>query len=176
MITATRASARSTLRLALMISVLAAPAAHAQLTDLTQAPNPENAGIVKSLNQQIGAGVDDVMTPGSSIFIIKRDPARAIRRGRQLFQRKFTAAQGFGPRTNDGIGDISAASRNAFNALSDNAKNTIFDFLSALVLFPPHDTASNLDPGNSARVASLSAATAASSSARCSTIRTRASE
>jgi hypothetical protein len=73
--------------------------AYAQLTDLTQTPNAENAGIVKSLQQQIGAGVGDLNTPGSSTFIMARDPARAIRRGRQLFQRKFTEAQGFGPRT-----------------------------------------------------------------------------
>src|SRR5690349_6637762 len=105
---ATRASARATLRLALTLSVLAAPAAHAQLTDLTQTPNPENAGIAKSLSQQVGTGVGDVMTPGSSTFIIKRDPARSIRRGRQLFQRKFTVEQGVGPRTNDGMGDIAA--------------------------------------------------------------------
>ena len=41
------------------------------------------------------------MTPGSSYYIIARDPARAIRRGRQLFQRKFTFNQGAGPRVND---------------------------------------------------------------------------
>jgi mono/diheme cytochrome c family protein len=46
------------------------------------------------------------MTPDSSIFIIQRDPFRAIRRGRQLFQRKFTVAQGVGPRVDDGVGDI----------------------------------------------------------------------
>ena len=34
------------------------------------------------------------------------DPFRSIRRGRNLFQRKFTVAQGFGPRTGDGVGDI----------------------------------------------------------------------
>jgi len=80
--------------------------ASAQLTDQTQTPNPENFGIKKSLAQQVGASRGDVMTPQSSTFIIKRDPARAIRRGRQLFQRKFTVAQGFGPRTGDGIGSI----------------------------------------------------------------------
>jgi hypothetical protein len=80
--------------------------AHAQLTDLTQTPNAENSGIFKSFEQQIGAGVGNVMTPGSSTFIIARDPARAVRRGRQVFQRKFTLTQGFGPRTQDGIGDI----------------------------------------------------------------------
>ena len=73
--------------------------AEAQLTDLTQTPNAENAGIFKSLEQQIGTGVGNIKTPGSSAFIIARDPARAVRRGRQLFQRKFTLVQGFGPRT-----------------------------------------------------------------------------
>jgi hypothetical protein len=80
--------------------------ARAQLTDQTQTPNAERAGIFKSLEQQVGSGTGDVMTPDSSWFLVTRDPARAIRRGRQLFQRKFTLAQGFGPRTQDGIGDI----------------------------------------------------------------------
>lgn len=35
-------------------------------------------------------------------------PFRSIRRGRQLFQRKFTIDQGAGPRTADGVGDIEA--------------------------------------------------------------------
>ncbi len=80
--------------------------ASAQLTDQTQTPNIERAGIFKSLEEQIGPGVGDAFTPDSSTYIILRDPARSIRRGRQVFQRKFTNAQGFGPRTNDGIGDI----------------------------------------------------------------------
>ena len=79
-----------------------------QETDITQTPNAANAGIKKSLTEQIGAGQGDTMTPGSSAFIIARDPFRAIARGRQLFQRKFTVAQGFGPRTGDGVGDIMA--------------------------------------------------------------------
>lgn len=91
---------------ALLVSVCYVHEADAQLTDLTQTPNVEQSGIVKSLEQQIGAGVGNVMTPGSSTFIMARDPARSIRRGRQLFQRKFTDAQGFGPRANDGVGDI----------------------------------------------------------------------
>ena len=45
-------------------------------------------------------------------------------------------------------GGEAAGSRNAFNALSDGQKNSIFEFLNELVLFPPDDTASNLDPGN----------------------------
>ncbi len=51
-------------------------------------------------------GRGDVMTPDSSCFIISRDPFRAIRRGRQLFQRKFTRAEGQGPNVGDGNGDI----------------------------------------------------------------------
>jgi Di-haem oxidoreductase, putative peroxidase len=81
-------------------------AADAQLTDITQTPNTANAGIQKSLEEQIGAGRGDVMTPDASLFLIRRDPFRAIRRGRQVFQRKFTVAQGFSPRVDDGIGDI----------------------------------------------------------------------
>jgi hypothetical protein len=100
--------AQSASRSAFVSVLLIAPLAHAQLTDQTQTPNVEKAGIVKSLEQQIGAGVGDRMTPNSSSYIIARDPARSIRRGRQLFQRKFTLVQGFGPRTLDGIGDIHA--------------------------------------------------------------------
>src|SRR5262249_6208118 len=37
-----------------------------------------------------------------------RDPFRSIRRGRQLFQRKFTRAEGQGPVMNDGSGDINS--------------------------------------------------------------------
>lgn len=95
-------------RLAAVLLLFAGNAAHAQLTDQTQTPNVEGAGIYKSLDEQIGAGVGDALTPDSSTFIILRDPARAIRRGRQVFQRKFTLLQGFGPRTHDGIGDIAA--------------------------------------------------------------------
>ncbi len=82
--------------------------AHAQETDITQAPNSVNAGIQKSLQDQIGNGRGSIDTQGSSLYIINRDPFRSIRRGRQLFQRKFTVAQGLGPRTGDGRGDIEA--------------------------------------------------------------------
>ena len=85
-----------------------AAVAHAQLTDQTQTPNAAHRGIALSLQQEVGAGQGDAFTPNSSIYLINRDPARAIRRGRQLFQRKFTEAQGFGPRKHDGIGDIAA--------------------------------------------------------------------
>src|SRR6266550_7577326 len=80
--------------------------ASAQMTDRTQNPNVANFGIAKSLAQEIGAGEGDWMTPDSSSFIIARDPFRAIRRGRQLFQRKFLRSQGVGPLANDGVGDI----------------------------------------------------------------------
>jgi hypothetical protein len=101
------------LRYGLWASVLAiaAPAAHAQLVDLTASPaidTQPSTGVAKSLGQQVAAGVGNTLTPGSSIYIIKRDPARSIRRGRQLFQRKFTEWQGLGPRTGDGTGNINA--------------------------------------------------------------------
>jgi hypothetical protein len=78
----------------------------AQLVDRTLAPNAAGAGIAKSLAEQVGTGRGDWFTPGSSSFIIARDPFRAIRRGRQLFQRKFTRSQGHGPLFGDGAGDI----------------------------------------------------------------------
>ena len=96
---------RRVLALAALLAPLA-PAARAQLTDVTQTPNTLNAGIQKSLLQEIGAGRGDAYTPDSSIFLIERDPFRAIQRGRQLFQRKFTRAQGNGPRVDDGVGNI----------------------------------------------------------------------
>ena len=88
--------------------MLSVPLAQAQETDITQTPNTINAGIQKSLEQQIGAGRGNVNTPDSSLYLIHRDPFRSIRRGRNLFQRKFTVEQGFGPRTGDGHGDIAA--------------------------------------------------------------------
>ena len=105
---------RRELRNAFLASVLAVAAlilplsiVEAQLTDITQTPNAINAGIAKSLEEQIGAGRGNEFKPGSSIYLIKRDPARSIRRGRQLFQRKFTKSQGQGPRVNnDSAGDI----------------------------------------------------------------------
>jgi hypothetical protein len=88
--------------------------AAAQLVD-PQANNANNVnapgGIIgKTLEQQIGAGQGNEFVPGSSVYLIKRDPARSVRRGRQLFQRKFSTAQGLGPRVNDASsGDITAA-------------------------------------------------------------------
>ena len=87
--------------------VLIAPfGARAQMIDGTQAPNVANDGIHKSLVDEVGAGRGDWNTPGSASFLISRDPYRAIRRGRQIFQRKFTRADGQGPVTDDGTGDI----------------------------------------------------------------------
>ena len=81
---------------------------NAQLVDETQTfPHVPGSAIAKSSEEQIGTGQGDALTPGSSIYLNKRDSARSIRRGRQLFQRKFTAAQGQGPRVNaEGTGDI----------------------------------------------------------------------
>jgi hypothetical protein len=81
-------------------------AAQAQMIDNTQAPNTAKAGINKSLLDEIGAGRGDVMTAGSSVYLINRDPFRSVRRGRQLFQRKFTRLQGQGANEKDGVGDI----------------------------------------------------------------------
>ena len=78
----------------------------AQLIDRTLAPNTANEGIAKSLQDEIGAGRGDWSTPDSSSFIIARDPFRAIKRGRQIFQRKFTRTQGQGPLFADGSGNI----------------------------------------------------------------------
>lgn len=80
--------------------------AHAQLVDNTRATSVVKAGVRKSLAQEVGAGRGSLMTPDSSIYIINRDPFRAIKRGRQLFQRKFARVQGQGPNEGDGTGDL----------------------------------------------------------------------
>lgn len=90
-----------------VLAVLALTPAFSQLIDKTLAPNAANEGIAKSLREQIGAGRGSITTPDSSAFIISRDPFRAIRRGRQLFQRKFRRQDGDGPYVRDGKGDIS---------------------------------------------------------------------
>lgn len=88
------------------LAMLFAPLAGAQLVDNNQATNTAKAGINKTYSQEIGAGRGDIMTPNSSLFIINRDPFRSIRRGRQIFQRKFTREQGQGPNNGDGTGNI----------------------------------------------------------------------
>jgi hypothetical protein len=85
---------------------VASATAQAQMIDNTQAPSTAKAGINKSLLDEIGAGRGDINTVGSSICMINHDPFRAIRRGRELFQRKFTRLQGQGPNEKDGVGDI----------------------------------------------------------------------
>jgi mono/diheme cytochrome c family protein len=79
---------------------------HAQLPDKTVTPNASGTGIAKSFSQEAGVGRGNITTPDSSAFIIARDPFRAIRRGRQLFQRKYTRLQGMGPLSGDGTGNI----------------------------------------------------------------------
>ncbi len=86
--------------------LLIAVSASAQMIDNTQAQSTANAGINKSLADEIGPGRGNVNTAGSSMCIISHDPFRSIRRGRQLFQRKFTQSQGHGPNESDGVGDI----------------------------------------------------------------------
>ena len=101
-----------------VLGALAVPA-RAQMVDNTQTNNPNakacvNTAINKSLTQEIGASRGSINTPDSSLFIINRDAFRAVRRGRQLFQRKFTRVQGQGPGIDDGVGDI--ASTNGIGA------------------------------------------------------------
>src|SRR5215469_5259332 len=96
----------STIRWGLFLLLACTGICWAQQPDLTMAPNTAQAGIAKSLQQETGAGRGDVMTPNSSIYIINRDPFRSVRRGRQLFQRKFNRAQGQGPNESDCIGDL----------------------------------------------------------------------
>ena len=76
--------------------------------------------INRTLLDQIGAGHGHEFKSGSAVYLIKRDPARSIRRGRQLFQRKFTAFEGLGPRVNfTSMGDVTVS--RAFGAgLSDS--------------------------------------------------------
>jgi hypothetical protein len=97
---------RLNISVATLCAACASMLGYAQLIDLTKAPNAANAGIAKSLDQEIGAGRGDIMTPDSSAFIINRDPFRAVRRGRQIFQRKFQRLDGAAPYLRDGTGDI----------------------------------------------------------------------
>ena len=48
-------------------------------------------------------------------------------------------------------GGEALAARNAFAALKPYEINNLLTFLNSLVLFPPDDTASNLDPANPAK-------------------------
>jgi len=57
------------LALALAVTAATLPVL-SQSIDRNQNPNIANAGIAKTLPQEIGAGRGDVMTPDSSAFII----------------------------------------------------------------------------------------------------------
>ncbi|MGH7342374.1 MAG: di-heme oxidoredictase family protein, partial [Candidatus Rokuibacteriota bacterium] len=107
---------RSLRALAIGTVLLWSPLAAAQLTDNSQnTPNVPGGSVAKSLSQQIGAGHGNENVARSAMYLIKRDPARSIRRGRQLFQRKFTMEQGFGPRvSHNSVGNI--ANTAAFGA------------------------------------------------------------
>ena len=76
--------------------------------------------IAKPYLLQIGPGQGDASTPGSSVYLIKRDPARAIRRGRQLFQRKFSLYEGLGPRVNANSSGSVIETRRLGAGLSDS--------------------------------------------------------
>ncbi len=45
-------------------------------------------------------------------------------------------------------GQEAQPARDAFDGLGDEKKRAVLEFLQSLVLFPPDDTASNLDPGD----------------------------
>ncbi|HET6149275.1 MAG TPA: di-heme oxidoredictase family protein [Polyangia bacterium] len=95
----------------------------AQLRDKSQlSPVVAGGAINKTWVQEIGLGRGDIMTPNTSAFIIARDPFRAVRRGRQIFQRKFQMKQGMGPTTNDGVVDPSyvGGDRSGAAGLSDS--------------------------------------------------------
>jgi hypothetical protein len=81
-----------------------------QLVDKNMAQNTANEGISRPLiGGQYPSQIGDGRTsgdPNASANVIAFDPFRAIRRGRQLFQRKFTRRDGQGPTVGDGIGPI----------------------------------------------------------------------
>jgi mono/diheme cytochrome c family protein len=73
----------------------------------TRKPQTQSTRVLTShCRTKSGAGRGNVNAVGSFAYIIARDPFRSIRRGRQLFQRKFTNLQGQGPNEKDGVGDI----------------------------------------------------------------------
>jgi Di-haem oxidoreductase, putative peroxidase len=81
-----------------------------QLVDRNKALNTAGDGISLPLTggsypSQIGDGRWGT-DPNASQNVIATDPFRAIRRGRQLFQRKFTRLEGNGPVLGDGVGNI----------------------------------------------------------------------
>lgn len=102
----------------LLLLLLVIPAG-AQLIDKHKWPNVANEGISKTYTDEIGAGRGSDSIPDSSLFLIRRDPFRAVRRGRQLFQRKFLRTDGLGRLNYDGDQDVD--SNNSLGAgLSDS--------------------------------------------------------
>jgi hypothetical protein len=94
-----------------IVFVLAASAKMlGQLVDRNKAPNTSGDGISRPLigfpyPSQIGDGRSG-SDPNASQNVIAFDPFRAIRRGRQLFQRKFGRVDGQGTAAGDGSGNI----------------------------------------------------------------------
>ncbi len=81
-----------------------------QLVDKNKAPNTSGDGISRPLigtpyPSEIGDGRSGA-DPNASQNVIAFDPFRAIRRGRQLFQRKFSRLEGQGTAEGDGVGNI----------------------------------------------------------------------
>jgi Di-haem oxidoreductase, putative peroxidase len=81
-----------------------------QLIDRNKAPNTSGDGIARPLTgapypSQIGDGRSGT-DANASQNVITDDPFRAIRRGRQLFQRKFARIEGAGVIAGEGIGNI----------------------------------------------------------------------
>ena len=104
-----------------LMALVLAPG-HAQLIDRHRMPNTANEGIRKSLIEEVGLGRGYETMPDSSMYIIKRDPFRAVRRGRQLFQRKFVRTEGQGRAKFDG--DQSIDLNNALGAgLADSCSS-----------------------------------------------------
>ena len=63
---------------ALVVTALAGTA-EAQLRDITQiSPTVPGGAINKSYTQEIGGGRGDIFTADTSLFIINRDPFRAV--------------------------------------------------------------------------------------------------
>src|SRR6266498_3055867 len=101
---------KSILVCVLVLLLAASTRIFGQLIDKNKAPNTANEGVSRSLAigpypTQIGDGRWGA-DPNSSQNVIAFDPFRAIRRGRQLFQRKFSRIDGQGPVLGDGFGNI----------------------------------------------------------------------
>ena len=70
------------------------------------------AGIAESLRQEIGPGVGDVMTPGSSAFLISRDPAARDPPRAAALPAQVPGRPGRRPAyAQDGVGDLNAIGR-----------------------------------------------------------------